>query len=294
MADNGKLNLKLLNANGKFLGEKVDVLLRNLQLGGLKKASVTATKTFTVAGLSTVPQGQHRMEIDPPSYLINTRFVSIPASGEESLEIVFAVDPKKVKRVVFPTFNDLSDEAQRLLNASNKVFAQDGKSGAVLYDALDNLRRAGMLNIITKTQATPLSNGKTVLPYIHDLRELRQDRFFAIVSKELREETKHSVAAGLFHKADESLHKLPSSFESEGFTPAGSFKTEDRYGNLQLSFFMKGDECVADIDIDDASGLEHIFQVLQNLLPGVDTHPYAIRDILLVHQKLDPGYTFEF
>ncbi|MEJ7711277.1 MAG: hypothetical protein WKF84_15785 [Pyrinomonadaceae bacterium] len=55
---------------------------------------------------------------------------------------------------------------------------------------------------------------------------------------------------------------------------------------------MKGDECVADIDIDDAAGLRHIFQVVQNALPGNSTHPYAIHDILVAYQKLDPLYTF--
>ena len=76
------------------------------------------------------------------------------------------------------------------------------------------------------------------------------------------------------------------------YTDAGSFKTPDRYGNPQLTFFMKGDDCVADIDIDDASGLEHFFQVVNNMLPGNDTHPYTIHEILIAYQKLDPGYTF--
>lgn len=78
-----------------------------------------------------------------------------------------------------------------------------------------------------------------------------------------------------------------------GLSDAGSFKTHDRYGNLQPTFFMKGNECVADIDIDNASGLARVFQVLNNMLPGNSTHPYTIRDILLVHQKLDPGYRFK-
>jgi hypothetical protein len=87
---------------------------------------------------------------------------------------------------------------------------------------------------------------------------------------------------------------LPISPEQfSGFNKAGSYKTEDAYGNLQLTFFMKGDECVADIDIDDAAGLGHVFQVLRNALANRATHPYDIHEILLFHQKLDPLYTFE-
>ena len=55
---------------------------------------------------------------------------------------------------------------------------------------------------------------------------------------------------------------------------------------------MKGDECVADIDIDDAAGLQHVFQVVRNKLSGNPTHPYNIHEILIEHQHLDPGYSF--
>jgi len=44
--------------------------------------------------------------------------------------------------------------------------------------------------------------------------------------------------------------------------------------------------------IDDAGGLEHVFQVLRNKLSGRPTHPYSIHEILVKFQQLDPGYTF--
>ncbi len=290
MAENGKLELELVDVNGKFLGEKVDVTLRHLTLSDNKKASSNASQKFTITNLHSAPQGLYRIEIDPPSFLPINQFVNIKPSGATSLRVVFPIDPKKVKSVDFAKYKSLPADAQKLLSNSDRVFSHEGKTGDVLYDALDNIRRAGLLNILAKAEATPLSNGRTVLPYIQELRELRGDRFFVIVPKELREETKHSVSEGLFHAVSGSLHHLPAQFI--GFKPAGSFKTEDRYGNLQLTFFMKGDECVADIDIDDAAGLRHIFQVVHNALPGNSTHPYAIHDILIAHQKLDPRYTF--
>jgi hypothetical protein len=167
------------------------------------------------------------------------------------------------------------------------VLSFGGKTGSSLYAALDDIRKAGMLNIAAKTGATPLTNGRKVLSYVQKLNEVRGDRFFANVSKELREETKNSVSEGLFHPADQSLHHPP-----EGFSPAGSYKTPDHYGNLQLTFFMKGDDCVADIDIDDAAGLEHVFQVVRNKLSGQPTHPYNIHEILVGYQHIDPGYKF--
>ena len=55
---------------------------------------------------------------------------------------------------------------------------------------------------------------------------------------------------------------------------------------------MNCNDCVADIDIDDAAGLEHLFQVVRNAITGRPTHPFNIHEILVFHQKIDPGYRF--
>jgi hypothetical protein len=287
MASEVKLQLELLNVYGKFLGEKVDVILRHQILSEVKKASVNATTKVQITGLRGFPQGLYRIEVDPPSYQYISQFINMKASGITLLSLTFPIDPTKVIKVNFPRFLKLSSDLRTLLENSDKVFSFEGKAGKDLYDSLDDIRRAGLLNIGAKTGFTPLTNGRSVLSYIQKLTEIRGDRFFCVVPKELREETKNSVANGLFNQVDGSLHHPPA-----GFSPAGSFKTPDHYGNLQLTFFMKGDDCVADVDIDDAGGLEHIFQVLRNKLSGQPTHPYNIHEILVAHQKLDPGYTF--
>jgi hypothetical protein len=309
MAQNGKLELELLDVHGQFLNERVDVMLRHRVLSHFVKKSQKASAKFIIPNLHTEPQGLYRIETVPLSYMPVDENIKIKGSGTTPYQAVFPVDPKKVVDVIFPKYNKLPEDAQTLLSKSSKVLGFGDAAGEALYEALakDNVKRAGLLNILAKTNATRLSNGRTVLSYLQELRELRGDRFFVVASKELREETKHSVADNLFErnvpeeakqnsvdslfkKVSGSLHHLPAQFV--GYTDAGSFKTRDNYGNLQLTFFMKGDECVADIDIDDAAGLKHIFQVLNNMLPGNDTHPYTIQQILIAHQKLDPGYTF--
>jgi len=288
MAENVRLQLELTDVYGKFLGEKVDIILRNQVLSEVKKASPKVTAKVQITGLTGFPQGLYRIEIDPPSYQYVSQFVNMKASGVTSSSITFPIDPLKVKGVNFPQFAKLSDDLRTLLEESDKVLSFEGKKGKELYDSVDDIRKAGLLNIAVKSQNTPLSNQRNVLSYIQVLNELRGDRFFCVVSKELREETKNSIAEGLFREVSGSLHHPPA-----GFSPAGSFKTPDQYGNLQLTFFMKGDDCVADIDIDDAAGVEHIFQVLHNKLSGHPTHPYNIHEILIGYQHLDPGYTFQ-
>ena len=287
MADNARLQLELRDVYGKFLGEKVDIILRHKVLSEVKKASPTVTAKVEIAGLEGAPQGRYQMEIDPPSYQYVSEFVNMKASGITSRSITFPIDPGKVVKVNFQAFAKLTEDLRILLDKSDKVLSFEGKKGKDLYDALDDIRKAGMLNIATKTNATALGNGRTVLSYIEQLNEIRGDRFFCDVPKELRSETKNSAAEGLFRKVDGSLHTPPP-----GFQPAESFKTSEKYGNLQLTFFTNGEKFKADIDIDDAGGLEHVFQVLRNKLSGKPTHPYNIHEVLVAHQHLDPGYTF--
>lgn len=282
-----KLQLDLVDVYGKSLGEKVDILLRHQVLNETKKASKPANAQVIIPGLRGAPQGRYKIDIDPPSYQYVSQFVNMGSGGITKARFQFPIDPAKVKKVNFPAYANIHAHLKPVLEVSDNVLGFSGKKGKDLYDSIDDIRRAGLLNIAAKSAATPLTNGKTVLSYITKLNVIRGDRFFCAVSKELRQETKNSIAQGLFHKVNGSLHDPPP-----GFEPAESFKTGDHYGNLQLTFFVKDEEYVADIDIDDAAGLEHIFQVVRNKLSGEPTHPYNIHEILVAHQKLDPGYTF--
>jgi hypothetical protein len=288
MDRDGKLRLELLDVYQKPLAGKVDIELRHQVLTDVRVIrNQAASKKILIPDLYGSPQGLYRVEVAPDSYFTVTNFVNLKSSGITDLQIIFPINPKKVKDVKFPTYADVLDDGRRILQNGDAVLGYEGKQGEKLYDALDAIRRAGLLNIITKTQHTILSNGSAVLSYIQKLSEVRGDRFFSVVPKQLRQETKNSVVDGRFHEADESLHTPPP-----GYDRAGSFKTSDHYGNLQLSFFLRGDDCVVDIDIDDAAGIEHVFQVLKNHFSGQPTHPYNIHEILVYYQKLDPGYSF--
>jgi len=287
MPGSARLKLDLTDVRGRRLAERVDIRLSHQTLASedVLVKGVNAAKAVTVDNLRGAPQGIYLVDVDPPSYLPVRRIVSLASAGVTPLHLAFPVDPAKVRSVRFPPYADLPADVQRLLESSGSVFSFEGKAGRALYEALDDLRRAGLFNILAKARTTRLANGETVLAHISELRELRGDRFFAVVTKALREETKQSVAAGLFRPVDGALHHPPA-----GFDPAGSFKTEDRYGGLQLTFFARGDDWVADIDIDDAAGLEHVFQVVRNAVTGRPTHPYDIHEILIAWQQTDPGY----
>lgn len=288
MDRNGRLRLDLYDAYGDPLNERIDVYLQHQTLSErLAVRGVSASKAIVVKGLMCSPQGLYRVYIDPPSYLPVSVFVNIREGNKPvDLPLPFVVDIEKVVDVKFPDWSDIA-YAHDLLNVSNNVMAFPNVSGEALYGALDPLRRAGLLNILAKSRRTPLAAGGVVLDGVRELKELRGDRFYAVVTQELREQVKNSLLSGLFREVDGSLHRPP-----DGYSPAGSFKTLDRYGNLQLTFFASADKWMADIDIDDAAGVEHVFQVVRNAITGLPTHPYHIHDILVHHQEIDPGYRF--
>jgi len=293
MAQNGKLKLELVDVYGKRLQENVDISLRHTKLSqSLFFKKQDASKLTQISGLFTSVEGPYQISIDPPSYLHVSQFLTVKTSGVTEKQIVFPVDASKVVGVNFPKFAGLTKEMRAVVTNSSNVLGFENKTGSDLYDAIsvDDIKLAGLLNIACKTTATVFADGTNVLSLVKELRQIRGDRFFAIVDRLLREETVNSLSSGLFHKVSGSLHKVPPEFV--GFVPADSFKTDDHFGNLQLTFFQKGDEFVADIDIDDANGIQHVFQVLRNHFTGEPTHPYNIHEILVAHQHLDPKYTF--
>src|SRR5262249_39005821 len=162
-------------------------------------------------------------------------------------------------------------------------------SGAALYAALPPLLKAALLNLFTKSANTALGDGSTCFDHLQTLMELDQDRLFAKTEAALAEET--SAAKG-FHSVDFSLHK-----EIPPYRLFASFKTLDSKGNLQLTFSRKGqagNDYLVDMDIDEAQGIGHVFEVAQNALTQSLTSPYNVREILAVAQKLKPLYTFKF
>jgi hypothetical protein len=284
----GQLRLDLLDVNGKRIKGRVDIRLRHQVLSHSPVHNgLDASKRILIKDLFPIPQGLYLVEINPSAYLPVSHFITIQSSGITEMEVVVPIDPRKVKSVEFPVYANLPADLQTILDRSDKILTFEGKKGEEFYNATDEIRKACLLNIAAKCASTRLSNGKTVLPYIDKIFELRGERFFAGIPRELREETKNSVSEELFRPVSGALHTPPA-----GFSDAGSFKTFDKYGNLQLTFFAKGDEWVADIDIDDAAGLEHIFQVLDHKVTGRHTHPFDIHEILIARQRIDPGYSF--
>lgn len=144
-------------------------------------------------------------------------------------------------------------------------------------EALSPLERAGLLNIFAKLTAAGL------WPYVIAVDGTRGDRIFATVDAELF--TRLQTSAD-WDAVSGALHTPP-----DGFTRLGSFKENTvETGVLQVTLFTNGADMRADIDIDDAGGLGHVFQVLDHWITNGHTHPYDIHQILTFSHGMNPGY----
>ena len=285
MSNEEKLSLTFLDVYGQRLEGRVDVHLEHRRLSSASGVVRNKKASYRMI-IPNLALGVYKVSVYPTLYRPVKRFTMIAAGHVNRELITFPIDPDKVTGITAPEYAMLPDDLKRVLEESN-IESQPDLKGEALYFALDDTRKAGLLNIYHKMRMTVFQSGGDAFSFVSSFTRIRGDRFFAHVKKDFRDEVKNSLSYKLFNSAPNLDHTPPP-----GYLKAGSFKTPDRYGNLQLTFFCKDDdvEFIVDADIDDAAGILHTFQVIEHYLTREGTHPYDIHEILLAHQKIDPGY----
>lgn len=290
------LRLSVVNAQRKPLPDLYDADVTAMNTGATSATAqrVDGTKTLDISGLSA--NTVYQVRVFPFRHRPVSRFVLMGGGATKRAEIACPIHPDRVRRVVFPDYDDLPDTLRATLDRSvlestNAVLTPAPGSGAQLFDGLTSLEKAGLLNLFTKMTHTPVA-GKQAWDFMTDVYRVRGDRIFGNVVLPFRDAVKTAVTSSAFAEVNGALHTPPP-----GFRSAGSFKTADHAGNLQLTFFNALEPLPlafkVDADIDDAAGIGHVFQVLRNFLTNGDTHPYDIHEILTFHQALTPLYQLE-
>lgn len=280
------LKLRFRNVYGVPPEDRADLQIIDVRTDRLVERKVNHS-TAKAATLSLVQPGvAYKVKIFPMKHRPVSQVVRIDGSGNAALDATLAIHPDHVLSATFPDFDDLDADLKTALGRNG--VEDHVQNGRALYEELGPLQKAGLLNVWTKMVHTPLAEGKGASHYVESLYRIRGDRIFANVSLSLRDLVKTATAAGFFEPADSGLHTPPA-----GFAQAGSYKSKDGYGNLQLTFFAATSPPLRfklDADIDDANGIAHVFQVLRNWLTASESHPYDIHQILVRHQGLDPVY----
>jgi hypothetical protein len=245
-----------------------------------------------IHGVPSAPTGHALVDVKPTKYQQRRFQISVVAAslGENEIKDEFFVDPAKANPRLI-SYSDLADksyasELQDLLdNSSPKIDAE-------IWDALDPVNRATILNLCSKMVRENLNDGNPVIKQVNGI-----DR--AWLNVDHRERIYSPVVDGFL----DALRELPTNFKFAGGSlhhfpnnwlglaeEHSSFKTEDKAGNIQFTFAKDSEgKYYCDIDLDDHAGVHHVTDYLEHKITGQETHPYNIHEILVKFQK-DPEY----
>jgi hypothetical protein len=312
----GAILVRLGNANRLPLDDRVDVHVvatsTNATVSAVRSVSGNAPLKFE----RLTERQTYLVKVFPQRHRPIAQFVTAGSDEQPAtLQMYAPLHPDHVRAATFPEYLALHDDLRRVLETSS-VEGVTG-NGAALYGALSQTQKAGLFNLFAKMAALLLEAdlqasgaaeadlqvgraegvGRTgveadlqvgplrrsVWSFVERVFGVRGDRIFVDVQPALLDFVRAAADVEQFRGVSGSLHDPPA-----GFDHAGSFKSGERYGNLQLTFFSSQQTPRAfkvDADIDDAAGLGHAFQVLRNFVTHGTTHPYDIHQILVFRQE---------
>jgi len=295
MSGLGNLVIDLVNGYGERIDDVVDISVRHTVLHDGNR-DISKYHFKQPISLSNMPagDGSYLVTITPKRYE-TTGYTVLLSDGETAtMTIPLPMKPKEVKSAKFPDYDKLPDHLKTVLGESVNVWkdCEDPNAGTYgslqgkdLYQQMGQISKAGMLNICAKMMDVKFKNGKDVFSYINSITRVQGDRFYALAEEEIK--TAASDGLKSFHPDFDAAHTPPSEY-----IRAGSYKTYEAYGNLQLTFFegKDGSKYLVDIDIDDAQYLEHVGQYVSHKITHGRTDPYKIHEVLRIGQDIDPLY----
>lgn len=317
-----RLTVRPLDAQGRLLPTAGRVGLR---LDGVSRGESPCPAGLDVAFLDLPEHRVYAATVTATGFGTTTKLINVSAADRSDGVLCFLRRKHTLPR--FPAFQDLDRSLRQALERSTRLDRLEHdripperaepepriveirpepdrlpamrepeapRDGERRWLALTPEQQAGLLNLFAKMSSIELLDETTVWSHVLELDHVEQDRVYVLVKPTLAPKAR---ATHRFKEADSSLHKPPA-----GFRAAGSVKTEERYGNLQLTFFTNDSDVMVDADVDEAAGLEHGEQVLRNWiyggvrkalggvvddLPEGKTHPYDVHQILVFHQLGD-------
>ena len=277
---------------GKTITDKVEVKIYNTQLQSLKDVYNVAFKgkPALLTQVPAFPTGHAQLIVNPTKYRFKQRFINVLSGETNKITEFFFVEPSKANPHPIE-FADLAaksygDELLRILKAS--------KLSANAWNDLNKRSRATILNLCAKMSKETIKDGTTkLITFVESIDRTWLDnkhleRIYARVKKELLPALRKHPE--VFTSVNGGLHKFPPSWSS--VKKPDSFKTlKDSAGNIQFTFAENTEgQHLADMDLDDHTGLAHVADVLKHKFTGKNTDPYDIQQTLWFAQQLDAEY----
>ena len=289
-----KLHVRLRNAKREPLDDRADVRVTAHATNALVREVRNHPGTRALRFDDLTGGQAYLVQAFPVRHRPVGHFVVVPEGKPASIELFCPLHPDRVTRIEMPGYAQLPPDLRTVLERS--TVEGPPRAGADLYNGLTQPEQGGLLNLFAKMRTFAFEDGLNVWNLVQGTYRIRPDRIFVDVDSGLRDRIKSAVVSRRFKSRDGEdfrtvggqLHKPPP-----GYDAAGSFKTTDPYGNLQLTFFVRREPPLSfkvDADIDDAAGVGHVFQVLRNWVTDGETHPYDIHQILVFRQDVQPLY----
>lgn len=278
--------VKVGNAQRQPLPDRMDVQLLAARSNAVVQQARDVSGSAELRFESLIDFQPYIVRVFPVRHRPVSQFAIPSPAGPVVAQLYAPLDPQRVASVRFPAYADIAPELRAVLERSTLEGVPG--SGAALYDALTDTQKAGLFNLFAKMFSFGFDDQRNVWTFVDRVYRVRADRIFLDVQPALRDLVKGSLATERFREVSGKLHTPPP-----GYVSAGSFKTGEPYGNLQLSFFSSRAAPLTfkvDADIDDAAGLGHAFQVLRNFVTKGTTHPYDIHEILVFRQEATLPY----
>jgi len=277
---------------GKTITDDVEIKIYNMQLMSEKQIFEVKFQgaPVTLSGVPAFPTGQAQMIITPTKYRFKQRFISVEAGVTNHITEYFFVDPDHAN----PHPIEFADLAGKSYGAELRRILDASHIDAGAWGQLDKRNRATILNLSAKMSKETVKDGTPLITFVQSIDRTwldpkHRERIFAHVLSDLLPALRDFPQ--VYFSVSGGMHKFPPG----GWTPVpapDSFKTlRDSAGNIQLTFAINlAEDFLADIDLDDHKGLEHVADVLKHIFSGKDTDPYDIHQILQFFQQLDAEY----
>lgn len=277
----------------KSISDKVAIKFYNTKLDSIKlRFDVNFQGApALLKDVPAFPTGNYHVIITPTRYRFKQIFYDVEAGKTNGMPQDFFVDPDQAR----PRSIDFGDLKAKSYGPDLLKILGRSAIDETAWGKLDKRNRATILNLSAKMSRETIADGTKLIKLVDSidrtfLHKDHRERIYARVNKRLHQALVDYPA--VYTPVSGGMHKFPSDWQA--VDEPNSFKTlKDDAGNIQLTFAQAKDGSgayLADIDLDDHTGLQHVADVLKHIFSGKDTDPYDIHEILLRFQGLDPEY----
>lgn len=284
------VTVNLRDVYGQTITDEVEITFYNQKVQSLNLRFNVKFKgsPAVLPGVPAFPTGLAEVFIKPKRYRYKSIFMNVVGGEKNAINEDVFVDPDKAR----PTLMDFDDLKSKVYGTDLlRVLEKSGIKKAK-WDALDKRNRATVLNLSAKMFNDKLKNGDPLIGSVDSIVEKMLDkdhreRIYAIVNGDLLAALRKFPER--FRSVSGSLHKFFDDWVP--VSQQNSFKSRNDSGNIQFTFATNpAGGSLADIDLDDHTGIKHAADVLRHKITGANTNPYDLHQILIYFQGIDPGY----